>query len=160
MSPVAWPEARLSPIARARAVAEGIPGAAWEVTTFDAPYRSTWDWVADLEHSVPQFDDSVSSIRVRERHDRGDHEELAITARNGPLPLRFDVRLEDGYCLMRGRGRLYVVLMAAEPVDDGARTRFFHCEAIPLPGIGTLARPPVRRMVAADVANLRRLVPR
>jgi hypothetical protein len=57
---------------------------------------------------------------------------------------------------MQARARLYMVLMAAEPHDDGARTRFFHLEAVPLPGTRVLRRY-LQRVVAADLRNLVRL---
>jgi hypothetical protein len=46
--------------------------------------------------------------------------------------------------------------MAAEPDDTGTRTRFFHLEAVPLPG-ARLLRDRLRREVAADLRNLARL---
>jgi hypothetical protein len=154
----AWPEATLSPIARARAVAAGVPGAAWAEADIDAPYREAWDWLTDFETSVPRFDTEVSALRVHERGEEDGYTRVRLTARTGPVPVPFDVRVEDGYCLMKGKARLYVVLMAAEPLDDGARTRFFHCEAVPLPGLARPARALVRRWVAADVRNVCRIL--
>ena len=60
---------------------------------------------------------------------------------------------------MQARARLYLVLMAAEPHDDGARTRFFHLEAVPLPGT-RLLRGYLQRVVDADFRNLARLAAR
>ena len=67
----------------------------------------------------------------------------------------FDVRLEEGLCVMRARGRLFLVGMAA--VAEGDQTRFRHAEGVPLPG-GRLLRPVVRRTSRADSRRIARLV--
>jgi len=151
--PGRWPVAALGPIARARALASAIPSAAALEGVLDAPYDVTWPWVADLEHSVPRFDAQVRSLRVLERHREAGAEMLRITATSFGVRVPFEVRLEDGFCLMQARLRLYLVVMAAEPADDGVRTRFFHMEAVPLPG-ARLMRANLRRAVAADLRNL------
>jgi hypothetical protein len=151
-----WPVASLGPIGRARALAAGIPSAAWAEGVLDAPYDRAWPWVTDLEISVPRFDTQVRRLRVRGRHVEDGAERLSITASSFGVPIPFDVRLEDGYCLMQARARLYLVLMAAEPDAAGTRTRFFHLEAVPLPGTGFL-RGYLQRVVDADFRNLARL---
>ena len=151
-----WPVASLGPIARARALAASIPSAAWAEDVLDAPYDVAWPWVADLETSVPRFDTQVRALRVLERHAQDGAETLRITASTLGVHIPFSVRLEDGFCLMQARARLYLVLMAAEPHDGGARTRFFHLEAVPLPGTRVL-RGYVQRVVVADLRNLMRL---
>jgi hypothetical protein len=150
-----WPVASMGPIARAGALAASIPGAVWLEGMLDAPYDVVWPWVADLEMSVPRFDAQVRKLRVLERRAEDSAERLRITATTF-VPVPFTVRLEDGFCLMQARARLYVVLMAAEPDDTGTRTRFFHLEAVPLPG-ARLLRGRLRREVAADLRNLARL---
>ena len=152
----AWPTATLGPVARARALAASIPSAAWAEEILDAPYDATWRWVRDLEVSVPRFDSQVQRLRVIERRVEDGAERLRIKAWSMGIGLPFDVRLEEGYCLMQARARLYLVVMAAEPHDDGRRTRFFHVEAIPLPG-AAIMRGAIVRGVRADVANLARL---
>ncbi len=151
-----WPVARFGPIARARALASSIPGAAWTEGILEAPYATTWPWVTDLEASVPRFDTQVRRLRVLTRRAEGGAERLQIAATTYGIAFPFEVRLEDGFCLMQARARLYLVLMAAEPHDDGARTRFFHLEAIPLPGTRVLRRV-LQRGVDADFRNLARL---
>lgn len=158
MSSMPWPTAHLDPIRRAKILAAAIPGAVAAEMVIDAPYRPTWAWVTDLERSVRSFDQQVTSIRVRSREatDEPGVERLRITATTrGVVPLRFDVRLEDGFCLMRGRARLYLVVMAAVPEGDN-RTRFLHMEGVPLPG-GRLLRPILQREVRSDLRNLKRL---
>jgi hypothetical protein len=151
-----WPVAELGPIGRARALGASIPSAAWAEGILDAPYATTWSWIADLETSIPRFDSQVRKVRVVERAPGDGAERLRITASTYGVAFPFDVRLEDGFCLMQARARLYLVLMAAEPHDGGARTRFFHLEAIPLPG-GRLLRGVLQREVNSDFRNLTRL---
>ncbi|HLI74636.1 MAG TPA: SRPBCC family protein [Acidimicrobiales bacterium] len=152
-----WPVASLDPIARARVLGAAIPASAFAEVVLDAPYDTTWAWVSDLPHAVPRFDTQVRRLEVRSRWTEGDAERLVITAWSGPgVPLGFDVWLEDGFCLMRGRHRLYVVVMAARPEGDGTRTRFAHVEAVPLPG-ARLMRGALKRAVDADMRNLARL---
>jgi hypothetical protein len=152
----AWPTAKLGPIGRARALAASIPSAAWTEGVLDAPYDTTWPWVADLESSVPRFDTQVRKLRVRSRQPEDGAERLRIAATTFGVAVPFDVRLENGFCLMQARARLYLVVMAAEPHDEGTRTRFFHLEAIPLPGT-RLLRAHLQRAVDADFRNLARL---
>jgi hypothetical protein len=154
-----WPTASLGPIARARALAASFPSAAWTEGVLDAPYATTWPWIADLEMSVPRFDTQVRKVRVLTRRPEDRAERLLLAATTLGVTLRFDVRLEDGFCLMQARARLYLVLMAAEPHDAGQRTRFFHLEAVPLPGTRPL-RGIIQRGVHGDFANLARLAAR
>jgi hypothetical protein len=151
-----WPVATFGPIARARALGASIPSAAWTEGILDAPYDTAWPWVTDLEVSVPSFDTQVRKVRVLERTPASGAERLRITASTFGIAFPFDVRLEDGFCLMQARARLYLVLMAAEPHDGGAQTRFFHLEAVPLPGTRWL-RGYLQRVVDADFRNLARL---
>jgi hypothetical protein len=64
--------------------------------------------------------------------------------------------MEDGLCLMRARGRLFFVGMAAVAEGPG-RTRFRHVEGVPLPG-GRLLRPVFRRTSRSDLGHLARIV--
>jgi len=154
-----WPVASVGPIARARALAASVPSAAWAEGVLDAPYASAWPWISDLEVSVPRFDSQVRKLRVRARRFEDGAERLQIAATTFGIAFPFDVRLEDGFCLMQARARLYLVVMAAEPLDDGERTRFFHLEAIPLPGTAML-RHILQREVDADFRHLARLAAR
>jgi hypothetical protein len=151
-----WPVAMAGPIARARALGASIPSAAWTEGILDAPYDAAWPWVADLATSVPRFDTQVRKVQVVQRAAVDGAERLRIKATTFGIAVPFDVRLEDGFCLMQARARLYLVLMAAEPHDDGARTRFLHLEAVPLPGT-RLLRGYLQRVVDADFRNLARL---
>jgi hypothetical protein len=154
-----WPQATLDPLARLGLVEAAMPGSAATEAVIDAPFDRVWGYVADLERSVPEFDRLVRRIRIRSRrpaddNDDGGAETLDMQAWQVgvPAPMRFDVRLEPGLCLMRGWGRLYFVGMAARPEGDD-RTRFRHVEGVPLPG-ARLLRPVFRRTTAGDMAGL------
>jgi hypothetical protein len=141
-------------------LATAIPSSAWTEGILDAPYEATWPWIADLAVSVPCFDTQVRRLEVRECMPEGGTgdgvQRLRISAWTFGVAVPFDVRLEAGFCLMQARARLYLVLMAAEPHDAGARTRFFHLEAVPLPGTRLLRRH-IQRAVDADFRNLTRI---
>ena len=150
---MSWPEAHVDDIGRLRAIAAAFPGVVVEETVLDAPFDRVWGFVADLEQSVAQFDPTVGHVRIRSQ----EGSRLRITSgpfRRGPA-IGFDVRLEDGFCLMQSVGRLYLVGMAA--VADGDRTRYAHAEGVPRRGFG-LTRRLQHRLVRADVAGIRRHV--
>jgi hypothetical protein len=159
VTPAEWPTARLDGIARLRVLVAGLPGVALRERTIDAPFERVWAFVSDFERSVPAFDADVASLQIRSR--QGDR--LNIVARASWralwLPMRFDVHLESGWCLMVSRPRLYVVAMAAEP--DGDRTRFGHLEGIVgdrryLRPLLALSRARHRRHVLHDLDGIER----
>jgi hypothetical protein len=151
-----WPVATLDPIGRAKLLAATIPSAAFHQGVIDAPYATVWPWVIDLENSTPHFDSQVDRVVIRHRAQEGDVTNLRMTATSHGLPLPFRVRIEDGFCLMKGLARVYLVVMAAVPEDGGERTRFLHMEAIPLPGSAVFRRL-IQHEVDADFSNLKRL---
>jgi hypothetical protein len=151
-----WPVAALDPIGRAKVLAATIPSAAFHHGVIDAPYNAVWPWVIDLEHSTPRFDSQVDRVVIRHREVQGDVTHLRMTATSHGIGLPFHVRIEDGFCMMKGMARLYLVVMAAVPEDGGERTRFLHMEAIPLPDTGRLRRF-IQHEVDADFSNLKRL---
>jgi len=153
---VTWPDASLDPIRRLRVVAAALPNAGVGEIVLDHPYDDVWAWLMDHEHAVPRFDREVRRIRVR-GHDEQGRVLLTAWQRHNPLPMPFVVTIEDGWCLMQARGRLFTVLQAAVPVDGGARTRYAHAEAVPLPGTAFL-RSRLQRMVDADLRGLARTV--
>jgi hypothetical protein len=152
-----WPVATLDPIRRARVLAATVPNAAAIETVIDAPFQDVWPWMVDFERSVPEFDTTIRKVRVHARRREGHVEHVALTATGVGMPvgLPCTARVEDGFCIMQGRWRLYLVVMAAAPTDGGAHTRFVHMEAIPLPG-SWLARSYLQRVVRADVAGIHR----
>ncbi len=150
----------LDPVVRARALAASIPGAGWQEAVFDVPFDRAWPLIADLETSVPAADPFVRRLEIRERRPTGDGAELLRFTTWSPVRVlpaqRFTARMEDGFCLMRNVGRLFVVVMAASPEGE-ERTRFFHCEAVPRRGARPLRRL-MQRNVGIDVEGFERLV--
>jgi hypothetical protein len=147
----AWPAARLDPIARLRALAAGLPGAALHERVIDAPFADVWGYVSDLEHSVPEWDRDVARIRIV----RSSGERLRVHSWSPrvPVPLGFDVTLRPGWCWMASH--LYVVGMAAVP--DGDRTRFAHLEGFVAGGpLLRLSRWRHRAHVVRDVDGIER----
>jgi hypothetical protein len=125
-------------------------------------YEELWRFVTDLEHSVPAFDSTVTKVTVQSRVPKyGEAAVESVSMRayayRLPVPIPFRVRIEDGFCLMSGRARSYLVVMAAEPVDGGSRVRFLHMEAVPLPATGWL-QGRLAAETRADWRNVSRLV--
>lgn len=136
------PVAQLDRIARLHVLAAGLPCVVVRERTIAAPFGEVWDFVSDLERSVPQFDSDVAKLKVLSRE--GDW--LRIRA-SGPakllwIPLDFDVDLQQGWCWMVSGPQAYVVGMAAEPAGD--HTRFAHLEGVAFRGrrpLQALLRP-------------------
>jgi hypothetical protein len=151
---VTWPVAELDQIARLKVLAAAMPNAGVGEVVLDLPVEDVWSWLMDFEHTTHKFDTEVRKVRVRRRTDRG--VKIWAWARLTPIPLGFDVTIEPGFCLMRGAGRLFVVVMAAVPDGEGG-TRYAHAEAVPRRGLGWL-RPMLQRVVDSDLRRLRRVV--
>jgi hypothetical protein len=155
-----WPDATLGPIARARALAAGLPGAGLAEVTIDAPYAQAWPRIMDLERSVPAADRLVRAIRVRSREVGPDGVERLRVASVSPLGLaqHLEVTVEDGFCLMWAPRRTFAVVMAAEPEEGHPRrTRYVHVESIPRRPARIL-RPLMNRIVAGDARGFRAYV--
>ena len=134
-----------------------MPGGFAEAV-IDVPYERAWAWLSDLERSVPAFDRRVDRLRITARRPAPDGvaEDLSFVTTRRRVSLPFTARLEDGWCVMRARGRIFVVVMAAVP-DGAGRTRYAQLEAMPLPG-GRLLQSHFTRDVQHDVKGIRRLL--
>jgi hypothetical protein len=136
-------------------LAAGLPGGVLDERTMAAPFDRVWGFFSDMEQSLPRFDRAVGEFRIVER----DGSRLVARARTPRLrfPIKFDVDLESGWCLMTARPSAYVVGFAAIP--EGDRTRFAHLEAYSVPApplLGTVIRPLLvasRRSLAAHVTH-------
>jgi hypothetical protein len=146
-----WPTAHLDPVRQLRVLAEVLPGVGLIERVLDAPYERVWSFLADLERSVPAFDPMVRSLRVVSRD--GEHLIVATRMPHLPIPLRFQVELRDGWCLMRSR--TYLVGMAAAPLAGG-RTCYAHLEGLPIRRLPVLRplRPLFRWVVTGDVNGI------
>ena len=122
---MSWPVAEVDRVARLRALAAGLPHIAWVEGVIEAPFDRVWAVAGDMEHGVPRFESHVRSVRILSR----DGESLRLVARVGRLglPVRLDVLLRPGWCVMRGR--FSDIGMAAVDTGDG-RTRFAHFEGL------------------------------
>ncbi len=152
-----WPQGRLDTVARLRVVETAVRGVGTAERIIDAPFAEVWDFVSDLERAVPTFDSLVRKLRVRGRTplpQGGERLDVLSWSTGSPVAMPFDVHLEEGLCLMRARGRVVFVGMAAVPEGPG-RTRFRHVEGVPLPG-GHLLRPVFRRTSRADLDRIAR----
>jgi hypothetical protein len=148
----AWPVAELDPVARLHALAASLPWVSLEETVIEAPFARVWSYIEDMERGVPQFERNVRRIEILAR----EGERLAVRS-FGPagLPLRLDVVLRPGWCVMRGA--LGEIGMAAAPLGP-ATTRFAHFEGSRR--LGRLARPLFQRWVRRDLARLAALAER
>jgi hypothetical protein len=129
-----WPEARLDPVSKMRALAAGLPHVAFRETVLNAEFDRVWNFIADLEGHTHLYEATVSRVRILERRD----DRLQIQTRIRPFGfwLRMNVVLRPGWCVMNSR--LGEVGMAAHPEGD-SRTRYFHFEGSRL--LGRMARP-------------------
>jgi hypothetical protein len=151
---VNWPAPKLDAIGRLRVLAAAYPSAGVDEVVLDAPFDEAWAWIMDLERNVPRMDTIVRKVRLR--RGSGNEHRMVAWLRWSPVPWPFTVRIERGFCMMEGRARAFLVLMAAEP-DGPARTRYAHAEAVPVRRFGFL-RGRFQRMVEADLALLSRNV--
>ena len=132
-----WPTVELDQITRLRAVAAAYPNAGVGEVTVDVPFDEAWPWIMDFERNTPRVDRALRKVRILSRD--GDRLTMLVWQRFNPIPVKFDVTIEPGFCIMRARRRLFIVLMAAEPAGEG-RTRYAHAEMVPLPRTGWLRR--------------------
>jgi hypothetical protein len=151
---VNWPAPELDAIGRLRVLAAAYPSAGVHEVVLDVPFDDAWAWITDFERNVPRMDTIVR--RVRLRRGPGDEHRMLAWLRWSPLPWPFTVRIETGFCMMEGRARAFLVLMAAAPYGPG-RTRYAHAELVPVRRFGFLRRR-LQRMVEADLALLSRNV--
>lgn len=126
----AWPRAELSPIARLRTLAAALPSSVLVERTIPDDFDAVWGYFADMEQSLPSFDQAVGRFTITERTGT----RLVARTRSPRLriPFTFDVDLEPGWCWMTARSRVYAVGFAAE--REGDQTRFAHLEAYTPPG--------------------------
>ncbi|MEY2403008.1 MAG: hypothetical protein QOD38_559 [Acidimicrobiaceae bacterium] len=130
----AWPAARLGPLARLRAIAAGLPGVHLHEEVIDAAFDDVWRFVSDLERTTTTFEPDVRSLRILERDAAHWKVRIRLAPWLGALPLNLDVTMQDGWCWMISRPHLYVVGMAAEPLEGSpTATSYGHLEGVVLP---------------------------
>lgn len=125
--PAAWPVADFDHVRRMRVLAAGLPGVSYAEAHLDIPFDRVWDFVSDLETSLPALITDIRSFRVTDRAgDRLQARAVGLLGNRG----RFTVELRSGWCLMQSR--FVVGGMAAVP--DGEGTLFAGCGGLRLPG--------------------------
>ncbi len=143
-----WPSARIDHVVRLRAIAAGLPHAAYAERVIDAPFDAVWAVMGDLERGVPRFEWSVRSLAITRR----DGESLEIES-SGPFGSRgkFLAIWRPGWCVMRDLAGIGQIGMAAAP-ESARRTRVAHFEGSRW--LGGLLRPFLQRRVVGDLARL------
>jgi len=143
-----WPSATLDPVARLRALAAGLPNAAYAERVIEAPFDAVWAVFGDLERGVPRFEWSVRSLAITRRD--GEALELEASGVLGPRG-KFRAIWRPGWCVMRDNAGIGQIGMAAAPQGEH-RTRVAHFEGSRW--LGRLLRPFLQRRVEADLARL------
>jgi len=122
-----WPVAELDEVWRMRVLAASLPGASYAEEYFDVPFERVWDYIADMERSMPVLVPLFRDFRIVE------HEGERLKARAiGRIGSRgaFDIVLRPGWCLMQDR--FAVGGFAAVRVGEG--TGVAACGAPRVPG--------------------------
>ncbi|NUP49281.1 MAG: hypothetical protein HOW97_18535 [Catenulispora sp.] len=122
-----WPVADLDPVRRMQVLASALPGGGFARVRIAAPYERVWDYLADLDRSIPEL---IGFIRRFELRDDGT---ATATGRLGNRG-RFDVDLRDGWCVMQDR----FVVGGFAAVADGETTLLAACGAVRVRGVRRL----------------------
>lgn len=120
-----WPVAELDAVQRMRVLAAALPSGAYGRLRIEAPFERVWDYVADLERSIP---DLIGFIR---RFDLAADATTAVATGLVGNRGRFTVDLRDGWCVMQDR----FVVGGFAAVPDGDATLLAGCGAVRTPGI-------------------------
>jgi hypothetical protein len=109
-------------VARLRALAAGLPNAAYAERVIEAPFDAVWAVFGDLEGGVPRFEWSVRSLAITRR----DGEALELES-SGVLGRRRKSRAiwRPGWCVMSDHAGIGQIGMAAAPEGE-RRTRVAH----------------------------------
>lgn len=152
-----WPSATLDRIARLRVVAAGLPGVHLHERELEAGFDDVWAFVSDLERTTPLFEPDVASLRILEQDGTRWRIQVRMPRWAAGMPLRLDVTMQDGWCWMITRPRLYAIGIAAEPTTTG--TRVAHLEGLFLP-VPAWVRPLTKPLLAVSRWRHRIHVPR
>jgi hypothetical protein len=138
-----WPVAGLDDVRRLRVLASATPGAGYAETRLAVPFERVWDFVGDVERSMPSLITDFRSFRViaetGARHGEGDGDTQRFTARAVGLlgqRGRFEVELRSGWCLMQSR----FVIGGFAAVPDGDETLFAGCGGLRVPGTRAVSK--------------------
>ena len=119
-----WPVAELDAVQRMRVLASGLPGGRFAQLRLDVPVERVWDYIADLERSIPEL---VRFIRRFELQGEGTAVATGPVGNRG----RFAIDLRDGWCVMQDR----FVVGGFAATADGDGTLLAVCGAVRTPGL-------------------------
>ncbi len=106
----------LNPVLRLKIIKEATGSVVYAERHIPAPYQEVWAVVSDLERQLPRLITGLSSFQITgAAGNRLEAQGAGVAATRA----RFDVVLDDGWCLMQSR--LIVGGMAALPEGDGTR---------------------------------------
>ena len=130
-----------------------MPGASVVQHVIDTSADAVWDFVSDLETSIPRFDRTVRHVRILQ-HD-GEILHMRVKPNLGPT-LAFTCHLGEYRVVMAAHRRLYLVGIALRPLGP-AHTLYAQVEGIPHRA-GRLVNSFTSRHVTRDAAAVKHLV--
>jgi hypothetical protein len=152
----AWPAATLDGVSRIRLLARVVPNVHLAERVIDAPFTRVWDFLRDIETSVPMFDENVLEVVIVRRRSTTQLD-MRVRARFSPS-VPFQCEMGEGHIVMNAPRGLYVVGIGVRPRTDGT-TEYVQFEGIPNRA-GGAGRGWVGRHVERDADALKRIVER
>lgn len=143
-----WPVPQLDTVARFRALAAGVRGAAVTERVLDNPFEDVWTLLTDFEHGFGLVEPDMRDVRVV----RADAQRVELLARS-----RFGFRAHLHAVLRPGlfwaQSRFLIIGFAAAPVPTGG-TRVALTGGLRVPRRAALVPFGVRRAGQASAARL------
>jgi len=150
----AWPAATLDGVSRVRLLARVLPNVHVAERVIDAPFARVWDFLRDIETSVPMFDEDVLEIVIVGRPSPTQLD-MRVRARFSPsVPFRCE--MGEGHIVMTAPRGLYAVGLGARPRADGT-TEYVQFEGVPNRA-GGVGRAWIGRHVERDADALKRIM--
>jgi hypothetical protein len=148
-----WPCARFDAVDHLNLIARTVPASRIVERVIDAPVNAVWEFVADLETSIPTFDSTVRAVRILERGD--DVLRMRAQPRFGPW-MTFSCHLGDHRIVMVANHRLYLVGIAVRSLGP-THTLYAQVEGIPRHA-GRFVNRFTSRHVAHDADTIKQLI--
>lgn len=142
-----WPETHPGTLARFRALAAGVRGAAVTERLIPAPFPEVWAVLGDLEGEFGLIEPDMRNLRVTARD--GDRVEALARSRYG-MRARLRGTVRPGWCWLQSRFLLIGVAAAAE----GDHTRVAMTGGLRIPGQAALLPLGVRRAATGSLDRL------
>ena len=148
-----WPHAHFDAVDHLSLIAHTTPASRIVERVIDTPVHTVWEFVADLETSIPTFDRTVRSVRILEQH--GNVLRMHVQPRLGPR-MNFSCHLGHHRIVMAADHRLYLVGIAVRSLGP-THTLYAQLEGIPRRSGRPLNRF-TRRHVARDADTVKSLL--